>query len=67
MSGFIGVFNTDCAPVDSELLNRLTDSLTFRGLACGSMRALLGARGALGRAGSPLPGVSQLKRAARTE
>ncbi len=31
MSGFIGIFNTDGAPVDSELLNRLTGSLTFRG------------------------------------
>lgn len=31
MSGFIGILNTDQAPVDSELLNRLTDSLTFRG------------------------------------
>jgi asparagine synthase (glutamine-hydrolysing) len=31
MSGFIGIFNTDGAPVDPELLNRLTDSLTFRG------------------------------------
>src|SRR6476660_573013 len=31
MSGFIGIFNTDDAPVDPELLNRLTDSLTFRG------------------------------------
>jgi asparagine synthase (glutamine-hydrolysing) len=31
MSGFIGICNTDGAPVDSELLNRLTDSLTFRG------------------------------------
>jgi asparagine synthase (glutamine-hydrolysing) len=31
MSGFIGIFNTDGAPIDSELLNRLTDSLTFRG------------------------------------
>lgn len=31
MSGFIGIFNTDGAPVDSELLERLTESLTFRG------------------------------------
>ena len=31
MSGFIGIFNTDGAPVDSELLERLTASLTFRG------------------------------------
>jgi len=31
MSGFIGIFNTDGAPVDSELLERLTTSLTFRG------------------------------------
>ena len=31
MSGFIGIFSSDGAPVDSELLNRLTDSLTFRG------------------------------------
>ena len=31
MSGFIGIFNTDGAPVDSELLERLTGSLAFRG------------------------------------
>ncbi len=31
MSGFIGVFNADGAPVDSELLERMTRSLTFRG------------------------------------
>jgi asparagine synthase (glutamine-hydrolysing) len=31
MSGFIGIFNTDGAPVDCELLERLTTSLTFRG------------------------------------
>jgi len=31
MSGFIGIFNTDESPVDSELLERLTGSLTFRG------------------------------------
>ena len=31
MSGFIGIFDTDWAPVDSELLERLTDSLSFRG------------------------------------
>ena len=31
MSGFIGIFNTSGAPVDSELLERLTESLTFRG------------------------------------
>ena len=31
MSGFIGIFHTDGAPVDPELLERLTDSLRFRG------------------------------------
>jgi asparagine synthase (glutamine-hydrolysing) len=31
MSGFIGIVNSDGAPVDSELLERLTGSLTFRG------------------------------------
>ncbi|MGI8481063.1 MAG: asparagine synthetase B family protein, partial [Chthoniobacterales bacterium] len=31
MSGFIGIFNADGAPVDSGLLERLTRSLTFRG------------------------------------
>jgi asparagine synthase (glutamine-hydrolysing) len=31
MSGFTGIFNTEEAPVDSELLTRMTDSLTFRG------------------------------------
>jgi asparagine synthase (glutamine-hydrolysing) len=31
MSGFIGIFNADGAPVDCGLLNRLTGSLTFRG------------------------------------
>ena len=31
MSGFIGIFNADEAPVDRELLERLTESLTFRG------------------------------------
>jgi asparagine synthase (glutamine-hydrolysing) len=31
MSGFIGIFNADEAPVDCELLERLTGSLTFRG------------------------------------
>jgi asparagine synthase (glutamine-hydrolysing) len=31
MSGFIGIFNSDGAPVDCELLERLTGSLTFRG------------------------------------
>lgn len=31
MSGFIGIFNTGGAPVDSELLERLTTSLAFRG------------------------------------
>jgi len=31
MSGFIGIFNADQAPVDCELLERLTRSLAFRG------------------------------------
>ena len=31
MSGFIGIFNSDAAPIDCELLERLTESLTFRG------------------------------------
>jgi len=31
MSGFIGIFNTNGAPVDRELLEQLTESLTFRG------------------------------------
>jgi len=31
MSGFIGIFNSDGAPVDSDLLERLTGSLMFRG------------------------------------
>ncbi len=31
MSGFIGIFNPDDAPVNCELLERLTESLTFRG------------------------------------
>jgi asparagine synthase (glutamine-hydrolysing) len=31
MSGFIGIFNADEAPVDCGLLERLTGSLTFRG------------------------------------
>jgi asparagine synthase (glutamine-hydrolysing) len=31
MSGFIGIFNSDETPVDFELLERLTGSLTFRG------------------------------------
>jgi len=31
MSGFIGILNTDGAPADCELLERLTGSLTFRG------------------------------------
>jgi len=31
MSGFIGIFNADEAPVDCELLERLTGSLMFRG------------------------------------
>jgi asparagine synthase (glutamine-hydrolysing) len=31
MSGFIGIFNADEAPVNRQLLERLTGSLTFRG------------------------------------
>ena len=31
MSGFIGIFNADEAPVDCDLLERMTGSLTFRG------------------------------------
>ena len=32
MSGFIALFNTDGAPADRELLERLTTSLAFKGL-----------------------------------
>jgi len=31
MSGIVGIINLDGAPVDAELLRRMTDSMTFRG------------------------------------
>ena len=31
MSGFIGIFNVSGAPVDRDLVQRLTQLLTFRG------------------------------------
>jgi len=31
MSGFIGILNLDGAPVDRDLMQRLTQLLTFRG------------------------------------